>query len=77
MEQATLLARASQAPEVCYDVNRTFVQDLGEMQILALLQQAQVQRAAEEALTSLDQRALQAEAASEQQQQLALQVCSY
>ncbi len=44
------------------------------MHILALLQQAQVQRAAEEALDSLDERSMQAEAASEEQQQWALQV---
>lgn len=50
-------------------------QDVGDMQILALLQQAQVQRAAEEALSSMEHRAVQAEAASEQHQQQALQVC--
>ena len=66
---------SAQATGSCHAGNRILVQDAGDMQILALLQQAQVQRAAEEALTSLDQRAMQAEVASEQQQQQALQVC--
>ena len=44
------------------------------MQILALVQQAQVQRAAQEALQCLDERSSQAEAASEQQQELDLKV---
>lgn len=44
------------------------------MHILALLQQAQVQRAAEEALISLDQTSAEAEKASEEQQERALQV---
>ena len=50
------------------------VQDVGDMHILALLQQAQVQRAAEEALDHLDESCMQAEVASEQQQELELQV---
>lgn len=50
------------------------VQDVGDMHILALLQQAQVQRAAEEALHHLDESCLQDEVASEQQQELELQV---
>ena len=44
------------------------------MHVLALLQQAQVQRAAQDALDSLDKQALQAEAASEQLQELAIKV---
>lgn len=44
------------------------------MHILALLQQAQVQRAAEEALTSLDDSSRQAQIASEAQQDLELKV---
>ena len=50
------------------------VQDVGDMHILALLQQAQVQRAAEEALHHLDESCMQDEVASEQQQELELQV---
>ena len=46
------------------------------MQILMMLQQAQVQRAAEQALHSMDERAMQAQAVSEQQQQQDLQVDS-
>ena len=49
-------------------------QDVGDMHILALLQQAQVQRAAEEALTSLDHSSRQAQVASEAQQDLDLKV---
>jgi len=49
-------------------------QDVGDMHILALLQQAQVQRAAEEALTSLDDSSRQAQIASEAQQDLDLKV---
>ncbi len=44
------------------------------MHILALLQQAQVQRAAEEALTSLDDSSRQAQITSEVQQDLDLKV---
>ena len=51
-----------------------FAQDVGDMHILALLQQAQVQRAAEEALTSLDHSSRQAQVASEAQQDLDLKV---
>ncbi|DBB07493.1 TPA: hypothetical protein ACH3X3_008961 [Trebouxia sp. C0006] len=47
-------------------------QDVGDMHILSLLQQAQVQRAAEEALTSLDDSSRQAQIASEAQQDLDL-----
>lgn len=47
-------------------------QETGDTQILALVQQAQVQRAAQEALQCLDERSSQAEAASEQQQELDL-----
>ncbi len=49
-------------------------QDVGDMHILSLLQQAQVQRAAEEALTSLDDSSRQAQIASEAQQDLDLKV---
>jgi len=49
-------------------------QDVGDMHILALLQQAQVQRAAEEALTSLDQSFRQAQIASEAQQDIDMKV---
>ena len=45
------------------------------MHVLALLQQAQVQRAAQDALECLDKQSLQAEAASEQLHVLALKVC--
>ena len=44
------------------------------MHVLALLQQAQVQRAAQDALECLDKQSLQDEAASEQLQVLALKV---
>lgn len=44
------------------------------MHVLSLLQQAQVQLAAHDALLSLDKQALQAEAASEQLQELAMKV---
>lgn len=50
------------------------LQGIGDMHVLALLQQAQVQRSAQAALESLDKQALQAGADSEQQQELALQV---
>ena len=50
------------------------LQEIGDVHILALLQQAQVQRAAQEALQSLEEQSLQAEAVSEQKQELALQV---
>ncbi|KAL3130265.1 hypothetical protein ABBQ38_008097 [Trebouxia sp. C0009 RCD-2024] len=47
-------------------------QDMGDMHVLALLQQAQVQRAAQDALECLDKQSLQDEAAGEQLQVLAL-----
>lgn len=49
-------------------------QDVEDMHILALLQQAQVQQAAEEALTSLDHSSRQAQITSEAQQDLDLKV---
>lgn len=42
--------------------------------MLALLQQSQVQRAAQDALDCMDKQAVQAEAASEQLQELAMKV---
>lgn len=53
----------------------SLLQDIGDMHVLALLQQAQVQRTAQDALECLDRQALQAEAASEQLQEVALKVC--
>ena len=50
------------------------LQGIGDMHVLALLQQAQVQHAAQDALASLDKQAFQAEAASEQLQEVALKV---
>lgn len=50
------------------------LQDIGDMHVLALLQQAQVQRSAQVALENLDKQALRAEADSEQLQELALKV---
>lgn len=47
---------------------------MGDMHVLALLQQVQVQRAAQDALESLDKQSLQAEAASEQLHALAIKV---
>ena len=44
------------------------------MHVLALLQQAQVQRAAQDALDCMDKQAVQAGAASEQLQELAMKV---
>ena len=50
------------------------LQDMGDMHVLALLQQAQVQRAAQDALDCMDKQAVQAGAASEQLQELAMKV---
>ena len=50
------------------------LQAIGDMHVVALLQQAQVQRSAQAALESLDKQALQAGAVSEQLQEVALKV---